>query len=88
MRAGGIAPCDDEIGADVSLVAEQVLLEHCHNGDDAGLAAGRQGVQLDVGGDEGSREFGVCGGAGAGAPDLRGDVVELFAVLWSALAIL
>jgi len=58
-----------------------VLLEHGHAGDDAGLAAGREGVQLEVGGDDGSGEFGVGGCSGAGAPDLRGDVVELFAVL-------
>ena len=72
---------NDEIGADVALVAEEVLFEHCHAGDDARLAAGGEGVQLEVGGDEGCCEFGVGGGAGAGTPDVGGDVVEFFAVL-------
>lgn len=81
MSAGGIAARDDEIRADVALVPEQVLFQHRHDGGDAGFAARRQAVQLDVGGDEGGCEFGVCGCAGACAPDLRGDVMELFAVL-------
>ena len=38
-------------------------------------------MQLELGGDEGGGELGVGGGAGAGAPDLRRDVVQLFAVL-------
>lgn len=76
-----IAPRHHEIRADVALVAEEVLLQHGHDGDDAGFAAGGEGVQLEVGGDEGGGELGVGGGAGAGAPDLGGDVVELLAVL-------
>ncbi len=35
---------DDEIGADVSLVAEEVLFQHRHNGDDARGAACGEGV--------------------------------------------
>lgn len=81
VRARGVAAGDDEVGANVALVAEEVLLEQGHAGDDAGLAAGGEGVQLELGGDEGGGELGVGGGAGAGAPDLGGDVVELFAVL-------
>jgi hypothetical protein len=42
---------------------------------------GGRPVEFQVGGDERGRELGVGGGAGAGAPDLRGDVVELLAVL-------
>ena len=38
-------------------------------------------MQLQVRGDDRGRELGVGCGAGAGAPDLRGDVVEFFAVL-------
>jgi hypothetical protein len=38
-------------------------------------------VQFEVGGDEGGGEFGVGGGAGAGTPDLRRDVVEFLTVL-------
>ena len=76
-----IAPCYDEVGADVSLVSEEVLLEHGHDGDDAGFAVGGEGVELEVGGDEGGGEFGVGGCTGAGAPNLGGDVVELLAVL-------
>ena len=38
-------------------------------------------MEFEVGGDEGGGEFRVGGCAGAGAPDLGGDVVEFFAVL-------
>jgi hypothetical protein len=82
MRAGGINTRNDEVGANVALVAEEMLLEHGHAGYDAGLAAGREGVQFEVGGDNGGGELCVCGGSGTGAPDVRGDVVELLAVLW------
>jgi hypothetical protein len=34
-------------------------------------------VELDVGGDEGGREFGVGGGSSTTAADLRGDIVDL-----------
>ena len=74
-----------EVRADVALVSEQVLFEHGHDGDDARFAACAEGVQLEVGGDEGGGEFGVGGCAGAGAPDLGGDVVEFFAVLYTIL---
>lgn len=40
-------------------------------------------MKFEVGGHEGGSEFGVCGCACAGAPDLGGDVVELLAVLGS-----
>jgi len=81
VGAGGVDAGDDQVGADVALVAEQVLLEHGHAGDDAGLAAGGQGVQLELGADEGGCELGVGGGAGAGAPNVGRDVVQLLAVL-------
>lgn len=80
VGARGVAAGDDEVGANVALVAEEVLLEHRHAGDDAGLAACREGVQLELRGDERRRELGVGGRAGAGAPDLGGDVVQLLAV--------
>lgn len=38
-------------------------------------------MELEFGGDESGCEFGVCGGTGSGTPDLRGDVMEFFAVL-------
>lgn len=81
MRTRGIHPGDDKVRPDVPLVPEEVLLEQRHAGDDAGLPAGGEGVQLQVAADERGGELGVGGGAGAGAPDLRGDVVELLAVL-------
>ena len=81
----GVNARNDEVGTDVSLVAEEVLFEHCHAGDDAGLAACGKRVQFEVGGDDCGREFGVGGRAGAGAPDVGGDIVKLFAVLsWQA----
>ena len=81
VGAGRVAAGDDEVGANVALVAEQVLLEHGHAGDDARLAARRQRVQLQLRRDERRRELGVGGGAGAGAPNLRRDVVQFLAVL-------
>ena len=72
---------DDEIGANVALVAEKVLLEHGHDGDDARTAAGGERVEFERGGDQGGGEFGVGGGAGAGAPDPGGEVVEFLAIL-------
>lgn len=80
-NTGRINACYDEVCADVSLVAEEVLLEHGHTGHDSRLAAGGEGVELEFGGDEGGCEFGVCGGTGSGTPDLRGDIMELLAVL-------
>ena len=81
--ARGIAAGDDEVCADVALVAEEMLLQHRHDGDDTRFAARGEGVQFEVGADQGRREFGVCGGTGACAPDLGSDVMELLAVLSS-----
>lgn len=38
-------------------------------------------MQLEVGGNDGGCEFGISGGTGSGAPDLRSDIVQLLAVL-------
>ena len=81
MRTGGVNTRNDEVGANVTLVAEQVLLQHGHAGNDAGLAAGGEGVQFEVRGDDGGGELGVGGGTGTRAPDVRGYVVEFLAVL-------
>jgi hypothetical protein len=75
VSTSGVNACYDEVCADVALVAEQMLFEHGHAGYNAGLAAGGQGVQLEVGGDDGGGEFGVGGGSSSGTPDLGGDVV-------------
>ena len=72
---GGVNPSNDKVCADVALVAEEVLFQHGHAGDDSWLAAGRESVQFEVGGDDGGCEFGVSGCAGAGAPYLWGDVM-------------
>lgn len=79
--ARGVNAGNHQIRADVALVAEEVLFEHGHTGDDSWGAAGGEGVQFDVGADQGGGEFGVCGGSGSGTPDLGGDVVEFLAVL-------
>ena len=76
-----IAAGNDEVGADMTLVAEEMLLEKGHAGDDSGLAAGGEGVQLELGGNEGGGELCVGGSTGAGAPNLGGDEVKLLAVL-------
>ena len=79
--ARGIDAGNDEIGANMALVAEEVLLQHGHDGDDAWGPASGQGVEFEVRGDEGGGEFGVGRCTSAGAEDRRGDVVEFFAVL-------
>lgn len=81
VGAGGVAASDDQVGADMALVPEEVLLEEGHAGDDAGFAAGGERVQLELGGDEGGGELSIGGGTSTGTPDLGGDVVELLAVL-------
>ena len=83
MASCRVTACYYEVCANMALVAEEVLFEERHDGDDARRAAGGEGVELEVGGDEGGGEFGVGGCAGAGAPDLGGDVVEFLAVLCS-----
>ena len=40
MAACGVAAGYDQVGANVTLVAEQMLLEHGHDGGDTGLASG------------------------------------------------
>ena len=67
--AGWIYTCDDEVGADMALVAEEVLFQHCHDGDDSRWAAGRQGVEFEIRGDQGGGELGVGCCTCAGAPD-------------------
>lgn len=81
VGASGVDARHDEIGADVALISEEVLLQHGHAGHDTRLATGGEGVQFQVRGDDGSCELGVCCGTGTGAPDLRGDVVQLLAIL-------
>jgi hypothetical protein len=81
VGAGRVHACDDEIGTDVALVAEEMLLEQRHACHNAGLAAGGESMQFEVRGNDGGRELGIRGGSGAGAPNLRGDVVELLTVL-------
>lgn len=81
VGARRVDACDNQVRADVSLVAEQVLLEQGHARHNAGLAASRQGVQLQVGGDQSGGELGIGSSTGACAPDLRRDVVKLLAVL-------
>lgn len=81
VGACGIDSRDDQVGPDVALVAEEVLLEHGHACDDARFAASGEGVQFELGADQGGCELGVGGRAGAGAPDVGRNVVELLAVL-------
>ena len=76
-----IYACDDEVCADVALVAEKVLFQHGHDGDDSWRATGGEGVKFKVGGDEGGGELRVGCCTSACAPNGRGDVVEFFAVL-------
>jgi hypothetical protein len=81
VGAGRITTGNDEVGTDVTLVPEEMLLKHSHDSGDSRFAARAEGVQLDVGGDEGGGEFGVCSCASACTPYLWRDVVELLAIL-------
>lgn len=78
---GGVYASHDEVCANMALISEEMLLQHRHDGDDAGLPACGEGVKFEVGGDEGGGEFGVGGGSCSRTPYLRRDVVEFFAVL-------
>ena len=81
VRSRRIAACHHEICANVTLVAEEMLLKHGHDRDNAWFAAGGERVEFEVRGHECSGEFGICGSTGASTPDLRGDVMKLLAVL-------
>lgn len=81
MGTRRVAASNDEVSADVALVAEEVLLEEGHGGDDTRLAAGRKRVEFELGGDEGGGELGISCCTGTSTPDLRGNVVKLLAVL-------
>ena len=78
--ACGVNAGDDEVRADVALVAEEVLFEQCHDSNDSRGAACAETVELEVRGCEGRSELCVCSCAGASTPDLGGDVVQLLAV--------
>lgn len=65
----------------MALVLEQMLLEQRHAGDDAGFAAGGEGVQLELRRDESGRELSIGSSTGTGAPNLGGYVMKLLAVL-------
>jgi hypothetical protein len=81
MGTGRVDACNDKISTNVTLVAEQVLLQHRHASYHAGLASGGEGMKLEVGGNDGGGELGISGGSGTCAPDLGGYVVELLAIL-------
>lgn len=81
VGARGVDAGDDKVGADVALVLEEVLLEQRHARHDARLAARRERVQLKLRADQGRCELGIGGRAGARAPDVGRDVVQLLAVL-------
>lgn len=70
-----------QVCPNVSLVSEEVLLQHGHASGHARGSAGRQRVQFDVRADQCRGELGVCCRTSTGTPDLGRDVVKLFAVL-------
>jgi hypothetical protein len=86
MSACGITASDDEVGTNVSLITEEMLLQHGHACHDARFATGGEGVEFEVGGDEGGGEFGIGGSTGTCTPNLRGDEMQLFTILWSMVS--
>lgn len=81
VRARGVDAGHHQVGADVALVAEQVLLEQRHAGDHARLAARRERVQLQLRRDQRRGKLRVRRRARPRAPDVGRDVVQLLAVL-------
>lgn len=81
MNSGGVDTGHDQVGADVALVSEEVLLQEGHACDDTRLPAGRQGVKLELGGDESGGEFCIRSSTGTGTPNLGRYIVKLLAVL-------
>lgn len=81
VGARRVNPGNDEVCANMTLVPEEMLLQQRHACYNARLAASRQGVQLQVGGNKGGGKLCVRCGAGACAPNLGSNVVQLFAVL-------
>lgn len=71
----------DQVGADVALVPEEVLLQQGHACDDTRLPARGQRVKLELGGDEGGGELCIGSSTGTGTPNLGCYVVKLLAVL-------
>lgn len=68
MNSKQMYPCrinssNDKVRPDVALVAEQVLFKECHACHNAWLAAGRQRVEFEGGGDEGGGKFCASGGS-------------------------
>lgn len=57
------------------------MFEEGHTGDDAGFATGGEGVQLELGGNEGRGKLGIGGCTGTSTPDLWGNIMKLLAVL-------
>lgn len=81
MGAGRIHASHDKICTDVTLITEEVLFEHRHARHDARFPAGREGMELEVGGYYGSDELCICSGTGTRTPNLRRNVMEFLAVL-------
>lgn len=87
-NAGGIDASNDEICTDMALVAEQMLLQHRHTGDNARRATSGESMKLKIRGDECCSEFGICSGTSTSAPDLRSNEVKLFAVLYKSISMM
>jgi len=81
MRTSDIHATKDECGTNMALVSEEHLFEHGHGGYHPGLPAGREGVEFDVGRDEGCREFGICGCTSTTAANVLRDVMNLELVI-------
>lgn len=80
VGVSGVDVGDDEVGVDVFLVVEEVLFEYGYDGYYVGFVVGGEGMEFELGGDEGGGEFGVGGGIGIGVLDVGGDVMEFFVV--------
>jgi hypothetical protein len=81
MRASGVTAGYDQICPDMALIPEEVLFQHCHACCNAGFSACRKSMQFEVGGCNGSSEFGISSSTSTGTPDVGCNVVQLLAIL-------
>ena len=76
VRPGHVHPAHDEVGADVSLVAEQHLLDQPVSRDDPDLPAGVEPVQLQLAADGGRGLVTVSSSAGTSAVNIGGPATK------------
>lgn len=60
VHTGRVDARNDKVGANMAMIAEEVLLKEGHTGYHARLAAGRERVEFELGGDYCRGELGTA----------------------------